>query len=229
MRCRQCRVSRFWSGRHPSTRLSCFFLVVVPVLATILSVTSSHPDIASDANATSLLCDHSAERGTFSETRKLLRTVYNEGHRLDLHAVRYVRVACRICRRRVAGFVVVLFTLQLLIQAETQPVHALVPYREVGKDEVASRRRPVKVHHARNGSASQDGQPSLVLGITSLGDRTCLLQCCEEEVVCVHVVSNVVVSAFALIDLELDDWRWIHRPSVGGRYVELARDAVRHV
>jgi len=31
-------------------------------------------------------------------------------------------------------------------------------------------------------------------------------------------------SAFTLIDFELDDWRRIHRASVGRRYVELARE-----
>ena len=130
MRRRQCWVSRtFRSGRHPSTRLRCVFLIIVPLFAAaILSVTSSHPHIAPNPNTASLFCDHPAKRRAFSEARELLRAEHNEWHRLDFHAVRYMRLASRVCRGCVTGLIIILFILQFFVQAEAEPVHAFMPH-----------------------------------------------------------------------------------------------------
>lgn len=62
---------------------------------------------------------------------------------------------------------------------------------------------------------------------TGMSHRTRLLQGCEEEVISVHGISNVI-PFLALEDLELDDGWQVHWPAVGRRFCALATCSGSH-
>lgn len=116
---------------------------------------------------------------------------------------------------RVFALVVVLRVLQFFVQAEAEPVLALVANGEVGENEVPSRRWAVQINHAGDRGAGEDDESiRLFLRHAAVGHRTGLFQRGEEEIICVHVEGDIAVGAVAFVDLQLHDGRRIHRPAV---------------
>lgn len=179
----------------------------------MLVIPSAHPHITSDPNTAALFGYHTTERRTLCQTWELLCAVYDERFRLDLQSVGDMSIASHTFRG-VEVLVVILGILELLVQAEAEPVLALMADREVREDEIACRFRPVQVDHTRHGGTSQNGQPGLLLWHAAIGNWTSLLQGRKQKVVCVHVEGNVIFGSLALVDFELNNWWRIHRSAV---------------
>jgi len=154
-------------------------LVVIPLLAAILGLTSSHADITSDPHAAALLSHHPAQGSALGESGELLGTVDMERLRLDLEAVDDTGIVDRVRVGAVGGSVHVLGLLDLLEKAEAQSVLALVSHGQIRKDEVAGRLGSVQVHHARDGRSGQHGRRIPFLGHTTVGHGACVLQAGE--------------------------------------------------
>ncbi|KAH9843457.1 hypothetical protein Tdes44962_MAKER07401 [Teratosphaeria destructans] len=175
----------------------------MPVVV-LLALAAAHADVPADPHPAALLGHHATERGRLGQTGELLGTEDGEGLGLDLEAVGHVGVAGGEGSRALLAPVGIL--LELLVQAEAQSVHALMPDAEIREDEVAGGLGPVQVDHAGDGGAGEDGGlTGLLLGHATVGDGAGLLEGGEQEVVGLHVEGDVPVGILPLEDLELDD------------------------
>lgn len=202
-----------WSRGGSATVV--FILIVVIEIATGLVLTTSHTDIASDADTASLFRDNAAQLRALRETGKLLRAEHGEGNRLDLEAVRDVSTLLDLDVRRSLA-VHVLLLLQFLVQGKAQTVLALMTNGEIGEDEIASRRRTIKVGHASDWSTSQDGESWLGRRWnTALSEMASILEGGEEEEVCIVREGDVGIGIRTFKDAKLDNWWWIDRTTIG--------------
>lgn len=197
-------------------RVSATVRIAVVVLTLL---TSTHADLTSDTNTASLVGYGTAELGARSQSRELLGTEDGEWLGLDFQTVGNLGFSlggssgcCFICLVRILGI------LELFVQAETKSVFAFMADRKIREDEVSGLRGAVQVYHTGNRSTGQDGQAGgVIVGNTSLGNRTCLFQSRKQEVVRVHAKSDIVgVLLFTVIDAKLDNWRGVNRATVGG-------------
>jgi hypothetical protein len=82
------------STRHLCALVCCRIFILVPVLASLgIARGPAHPDIATYAYTTALLGNNATERGTFGQTRELLRAEDLQDFGFDFEAVGDVSVA----------------------------------------------------------------------------------------------------------------------------------------
>lgn len=116
----------------------------------------------------------------------------------------------------------VLCALELFVKAEAQAELALVSYRQVRENEVASGVRTVQIDHASNGCAGKDCGLVWVWHATRLCQMPGRLQGSKKEIVGVHhksdVFGNLLASCASLEfkHLELDNWWRVNGPAIGG-------------
>lgn len=193
-------------------------LVVVPVLATRLTITPAHANITPDSYSAALLGNGATEVGAFRKAWELLGTVDGEWLGLDLQAVCNMSLArARSLCSTFLALVFVLCLFQLLVETEAQSVLALMSDRQVWKDEIPSGCRAIQVHHSSNWSTGQDCQARLTSEPAGLSNWTRLLKGRKEEVIGVEREGDVVVLALTLSVkyAKLDYWRRIHWTTIG--------------
>ncbi len=197
----------------------------VVVVSTALAVAAPHPHVTADPHAASLLGDDAAERGALGQAGELLGAVDDELLRLDLHAeverASGGRGHARDGRLALGVLVLVLVLLGLLVQVEGQLVAALVPDRQVRKEEVAGLERAVQVRHARDGHPREHGRRvGRGRRAAGVGHDAGVLEGGEEEEVGIVDKGDVLVLSLlpglALVDAQLHDGRRVHGASVGG-------------
>lgn len=203
-----------WSGSAPGAIVTTLFVEFVPVFVGLVLATP-HTNIASNADAATLLGDHATQSSALRQSRELLRGEDYEGGRLDLQTVGDVSVdaALVVGIRRTILRVHVLLVLQLLVQSEAQAVLSLVTDGQIREDEVTSRAWAVQIGHTSDGGAGEDGEAgrggrSAAAG----GNGSGILQGGEQEEVGVVAEGDVLLT---LEDLELDNRRRVDRTAVG--------------
>jgi hypothetical protein len=65
-------VLTFGGCRRSGTLVDVVFVIVVVISSLAITSTTTHANITSDTNATTLFCDNATELGAFAKTRELL-------------------------------------------------------------------------------------------------------------------------------------------------------------
>lgn len=149
--------------------------------------------------------------------------------RLHFQAVDHTWVGGRVRFGRVLRLVLVGGLFDLLVETEAQSVLALMPDGQIREDEVAGGLGPVQVDHAGNGSSSQHGRGTPLLGHATVGNLTGLFQSGEQKVVGIHIEGDVVpFGTVAFEYLKLNNGRRIYRAAVGRRLCTLTACSRAH-
>lgn len=104
------------------------FFVAIPVNFASLVVATTHPHVTPYAYATSLLGNGTAQYGALGKTGEFLRTEHIERNGLNLQAMGDVCVSSCVCFGGVFTLVLVVDGLELLVQAEAEPIDALMSH-----------------------------------------------------------------------------------------------------
>lgn len=180
-----------------------------------LALAAAHADVTTDADTAALLGDGARQNGRLGKSRELLGAVDCKFVGLDLHAP--VEGLSRMGGAVVGLLVEVGKLLRLLEQVEGEAVESLVADRQIGEQEVASLLGTIEVGHAGDRHTSQDrrrgGRRRLQ---TAMGEDAGMLECGEQEEVCVVGESDVlgVLHGRALEDTKLHNRGRVDRTAV---------------
>lgn len=88
-------------------------------------------------------------------------------------------------------------------------------YRQIREDEEASWVGAVKVGHASNRCASEDGKAGVGGSDATLSNGASVLERREKEEISIVGEGDVVLGVLAFEDLQLDNWWWIDWATIG--------------